>query len=117
MFFESTRILNRLIIERHSLESFDWSRNATTTGRIFIEELHVVIVYVKTSILTCFDFLLALLMAAYALSLFVLYSVAPHLIRMNSALLFAMSLLTADFYSFLCGLLIFDYKVPIFTIK
>ena len=52
-------------------------------------------------------------MLSFALSSYVFYSVTPYFMRISSALLFVLSLLTADIYSFICGLFIFDYKVDI----
>ncbi|XP_062510705.1 solute carrier family 35 member F2-like isoform X3 [Corticium candelabrum] len=72
-----------LIIERNALDSINWSSNGTP---------------------------IVLLMLSFALSSYVFYSVTPYFMRISSALLFVLSLLTADIYSFICGLFIFDYK-------
>lgn len=52
-----------------------------------------------------------LLLIGFALFLFTLYSLVPILMRLSSATIFNLSLLTTDFYSLLFGLFLFHYKV------
>ena len=51
------------------------------------------------------------LFSGFGVSLFLFYSVAPWVIRMSSAVVFNLSLLTADFYSLIFGIFLFDYNV------
>ncbi|XP_070568701.1 solute carrier family 35 member F2-like [Ptychodera flava] len=50
-----------------------------------------------------------LLLLGFALCLFLLYSIFPVVIKLSSATVVNLSILTADFYTFFCGLLIFHY--------
>lgn len=47
----------------------------------------------------------------FGLCLFLLYNLVPVAIKFSSATVVNLSLLTADFYSLLCGLFLFHYKV------
>ena len=51
------------------------------------------------------------LFSGFGISLFLFYSVAPWVIRMSSAVVLNLSLLTADFYSLIFGIFLFDYNV------
>lgn len=53
------------------------------------------------------------LIVAFALSLFLLYSTTPFLLQLSSATLMNISFLTADAYSLIAGIVIFDYVVSI----
>ncbi|CAI8048558.1 Solute carrier family 35 member F2 [Geodia barretti] len=56
------------------------------------------------------------LFSGFGVSLFLFYSVAPWVIRMSSAVVFNLSLLTADFYSLIFGIFLFDYNFSGFYI-
>ncbi|KAJ1963697.1 hypothetical protein IWQ62_003138 [Dispira parvispora] len=51
--------------------------------------------------------------ALFDVSLFIMYSVTPLLIRMSSATFFNISLLTSDFYGLLFGLFLFHYRLHV----
>jgi len=51
------------------------------------------------------------LLAAYTVSMFILYTVAPILYRMASSAYYNLSLLSSDFYGLLFGLFLFHYHV------
>ena len=53
------------------------------------------------------------LFSGFGVSLFLFYSLTPWVIRMSSAVVFNLSLLTADFYSLIFGLFLFHYKVRV----
>lgn len=69
------------ILERHELETITW------TGEV-------------VGYIIGFD-----------IAMFMMYSVAPILLRLSSATFFNLSLLTSDFYGLLFGLFLFDSKV------
>lgn len=56
-------------------------------------------------------FFAALYIAGFGICLFLLYNLMPFVMQFSSATVVNLSLLTADFYSLLCGLLLFHYKV------
>lgn len=49
----------------------------------------------------------------YTICMFILYSLAPVMFRLGSALLYNLSLLTSDFYGLIFGLGLFGYKVTV----
>ncbi|KAI7898039.1 solute carrier family 35 member SLC35F1/F2/F6 [Cokeromyces recurvatus] len=51
------------------------------------------------------------MVAVYTICMFVLYSCAPVLFRLGSAVLYNLSILTSDFYGLIFGLGLFGYKV------
>jgi solute carrier family 35 protein F1/2 len=51
------------------------------------------------------------LLFGFAVSQFLFYSIVPHLLRLSSAVVFNLSLLTADIYTLFFGLFLFHYKV------
>ena len=51
------------------------------------------------------------LFVGFAAFQFLFYSLAPHLLKLTSAVVFNLSLLTADIYTLLFGLFLFHYKV------
>ncbi|CAO3624468.1 unnamed protein product [Cunninghamella echinulata] len=51
------------------------------------------------------------MIVVYTVCMFVLYSLAPVLFRLGSAVLYNISLLTSDFYGLIFGLGLFGYKV------
>ena len=51
------------------------------------------------------------LFTGFGVSLFLFYSFTPWVIRMSSAVLFNLSLLTADFYTLMFGIFLFKYDV------
>ena len=51
------------------------------------------------------------LFSGFGVSLFLFYSLTPWVIRMSSAVVLNLSLLTADFYTLIFGLFLFEYKV------
>ena len=51
------------------------------------------------------------LFSGFGVSLYLFYWLAPWVMRMSSAVVFNLSLLTADFYSLLLGLFLFQYHV------
>lgn len=53
------------------------------------------------------------MVAVYTICMFVLYSLAPILFRLGSAVLYNLSILTSDFYGLIFGLGLFGYKVTI----
>ena len=52
-----------------------------------------------------------LFVIGFGLCLFLLYNLMPVVIKLSSATVVNLSLLTADFYSLFCGLFLFHYKV------
>lgn len=54
---------------------------------------------------------IVLLVIAFGTSLFILYSTTPILLQLSSATLMNISFLTADAYSLIAGILIFNYVV------
>ncbi|XP_067051425.1 solute carrier family 35 member F1-like [Acropora muricata] len=53
---------------------------------------------------------IVLYIAGFGICLFLLYNLMPFVMQLSSATVVNLSLLTADFYSLLCGLLLFHYK-------
>lgn len=53
---------------------------------------------------------IALYITGFGICLFLLYNLMPFVMQFSSATVVNLSLLTADFYSLLCGLLLFHYK-------
>lgn len=53
------------------------------------------------------------MVVVYTICMFVLYSLAPVLFRLGSAVLYNLSILTSDFYGLIFGLGLFGYKVTI----
>jgi solute carrier family 35, member F1/2 len=51
------------------------------------------------------------LLAAYTLTLFAFYVVTPTVMKVTGATAVNLSLLTADFYSLIIGVLMFQFKV------
>ena len=51
------------------------------------------------------------LFAGFGFTLFLFYSLTPWVIRMSSAVVFNLSLLTSDFYSLLFGIFLFNFEV------
>ena len=49
--------------------------------------------------------------------MFLFYSLVPWVIRMSSAIVFNLSLLTADFYTLLFGIFLFRYSVSVAAIS
>lgn len=56
------------------------------------------------------DYKIVLYFIGFGLCLFLLYNLVPVAIKFSSATVVNLSLLTADFYSLLCGLFLFHYK-------
>jgi len=52
-----------------------------------------------------------LFITGFGLCLFLLYNLMPVVMKLSSATVVNLSLLTADFYSLFCGLFLFHYKV------
>ena len=52
-----------------------------------------------------------LFVIGFGLCLFLLYNLMPLAMKLSSATVVNLSLLTADFYSLFCGLFLFHYKV------
>lgn len=50
-------------------------------------------------------------MVGFSICLFLLYNLMPLAMKLSSATVVNLSLLTADFYSLLCGLFLFHYEV------
>ncbi|KAJ7363595.1 hypothetical protein OS493_009755 [Desmophyllum pertusum] len=69
-----------IILERHQLSAIEW------------------------------DYKIALYLIGFGLCLFLLYNLMPVAMKLSSATVVNLSLLTADFYSLLCGLFLFHYK-------
>lgn len=59
----------------------------------------------------------ALYIVGFAICLFLLYNLMPIAMQFSSATVVNLSLLTADFYSLLCGIFLFRYKVSFFACK
>lgn len=59
----------------------------------------------------------ALYIVGFAICLFLLYNLMPIAMQFSSATVVNLSLLTADFYSLLCGIFLFHYKVSFFACK
>ncbi|XP_077977281.1 solute carrier family 35 member F2-like [Glandiceps talaboti] len=57
-----------------------------------------------------------LLLLAFAMCLFLLYSLFPIVINLSSATVVNLSILTADFYTLFCGLFIFHYQFSVLYI-
>ena len=57
-----------------------------------------------------------LLLVAFALCMFILYSLMPIALRLSGATAVNLSILTADLYSLLLGLFIFHYVVRAFLL-
>jgi solute carrier family 35 protein F1/2 len=53
------------------------------------------------------------MVVVYTICMFVLYSLAPVMFRLGSAVLYNLSILTSDFYGLIFGLGLFGYKVTI----
>ncbi|KAI9248072.1 solute carrier family 35 member SLC35F1/F2/F6 [Sporodiniella umbellata] len=53
------------------------------------------------------------MVVTYTICMFVLYSLAPVMFRLGSALVYNLSILTSDFYGLIFGLGLFGYKVTI----
>lgn len=51
------------------------------------------------------------LLAAFTLTLFIYYTITPVVIKITSAMAVNLSLLTADFYTLVVGVLLFHFKV------
>ncbi|KAI7889430.1 solute carrier family 35 member SLC35F1/F2/F6 [Mucor mucedo] len=59
------------------------------------------------------DTKIAGMVVVYTVCMFVLYSLAPVMFRLGSAVLYNLSILTSDFYGLIFGLGLFGYKVSI----
>ena len=57
------------------------------------------------------SFFSALYVVGFGICLFLLYNLMPTAMQFSSATVVNLSLLTADFYSLLCGIFLFHYKV------
>ena len=64
-----------------------------------------------------FFFFSAFYIVGFGICLFLLYNLMPIAMQFSSATVVNLSLLTADFYSLLCGLLLFHYKVGDHTLQ
>ena len=51
------------------------------------------------------------LLAAFTLTLFTYYTITPPVMKITSAMAVNLSLLTADFYTLVIGVLLFQFKV------
>jgi solute carrier family 35 protein F1/2 len=51
------------------------------------------------------------LLAAFTLTLFTYYTITPIVMKVTSAMAINLSLLTADFYTLVIGVLLFQFKV------
>jgi len=74
-------VLRRAIVERHKLSSVEWSST------------------------------IVLLFAAFAVCMFLLYSLMPLVMKLSSATAVNISLLTADLYALFAGLFLFHDQV------
>lgn len=72
--------IQMVILERHQLSAIEW------------------------------DYKIVLYFIGFGLCLFLLYNLVPVTMKASSATVVNLSLLTADFYSLLCGLFLFHYK-------
>ncbi len=54
------------------------------------------------------------LLAAFTLTLFTYYTITPIVMKVTSAMAINLSLLTADFYTLVVGVLLFQFKVSKF---
>lgn len=72
--------IQMIILERHQLSSIEW------------------------------NYSIAFYIVGFGICLFLLYNLMPIAMQFSSATVVNLSLLTADFYSLLCGLLLFHYK-------
>ncbi|XP_029458318.1 solute carrier family 35 member F2 isoform X2 [Rhinatrema bivittatum] len=76
----------------------------------FISGLQLMIVEYNDVASIHWDWKIALLFVAFALCMFGLYNLMPIVIKVTSATSVNLGILTADLYSFLFGLFLFDYK-------
>ena len=53
------------------------------------------------------------MVVVYTICMFILYSLAPVMFRLGSAVLYNLSILTSDFYGLIFGLGLFGYKVTV----
>lgn len=54
------------------------------------------------------------LLASFTITLFVYYTITPAVVKITSAMAVNLSLLTADFYTLVVGVLLFQFKVNSF---
>lgn len=71
---------------------------------------YFVVTCISILILLCLWFS-AFYIVGFAICLFLLYNLMPIAMQFSSATVVNLSLLTADFYSLLCGIFLFHYKV------
>ena len=94
---------SRLVIERSDLVRIEWN------GNIGMQiEMPSSTPYYNLTTPSCCS---GLLLLGFTVSQFLFYSIVPHLLRLASAVVFNLSLLTADIYTLLFGLFLFHYRV------
>ncbi|KAM7430957.1 hypothetical protein ABFA07_018400 [Porites harrisoni] len=76
----------------------------------FISAIQMIILERNQLLAIEWNYKIALYIVGFAICLFLLYNLMPIAMQFSSATVVNLSLLTADFYSLLCGIFLFHYK-------
>lgn len=93
---KSSHVHLRLAVDRTKLEKFDWNINAGKCSPV------ITILTITAQVV---------LFLGFTMAMFLFYYLVPKVIASNGAVFLNLSLLTADVYSLLFGLFLFNFKV------